>query len=266
MGESSEEEEAEDISGLQQLRVKETELATLNLNLKDADDDELTVSFSSPLDDEGEWQTDYGDAGEYVVTITVSDGLKETKKKVLLVVERNNVAPEISGLADLTVPEGELVILGPQIIDQNKDKVTVNFSAPLDEEGAWQTDFTSAGVYEISVTASDGEETTEEKLTLTVTDVNQPPLLSGFFKSMNVEEGELVTISPTAEDPDGDQVTITISDPVGDDGEWQTEFTDHGEYVVTVTASDGKDTVSEEITLSVADVNQAPEIIDITLG
>jgi len=259
-------EEVEDTSGLQQLRVAETDLVKLQLSATDADNDDLSFDYSSPLDDNGEWQTDYGDAGEYVVTVTASDGLKESKQKILLVVDKTNVPPQLSGLEDLVVNELDLVMLDLQVIDLNGDQVILTYSEPLDENGVWQTDFTSAGVYQVLVSASDGESITEKQITLRVSDVNQPPVLSGFETELTVNEGELVEVLPLVEDFDGDQVTLTISEPLAEDGTWQTSFTDHGEYVVRVSASDGKDTVTEEILLTVLDVNQAPEIIEITLG
>jgi len=64
-------------------------------------------------------------------------------------------------------------------------------------------------------------------------------------------------------DLNGDDITVTISEPVGDDGEWETTFTDHGEYDIAVTASDGELETIEEIALIVNDINKAPEILDI---
>ena len=67
-------------------------------------------------------------------------------------------------------------------------------------------------------------------------------------------------------DLNGDKVTVTISDPVGDDGEWETDFTDHGEYTITVKATDGIATTTATFKLTVTDINKAPEITDIVLG
>ena len=60
---------------------------------EDPDKDTLTFTFTSPLDDNGEWQTNYGDAGEYTVTITASDGLLTTSKEVLIIVKKKEEAP-----------------------------------------------------------------------------------------------------------------------------------------------------------------------------
>ena len=46
-----------------------------------------------------------------------------------------------------------------------------------------------------------------------------------------------------------------------------TEFgnTDHGEYKISIAADDGKDRVTQQITVVIEDVNKAPEIVDISL-
>ena len=40
----------------------------------DPDGGEITYTFSAPLDESGRWQTEIGDAGTYIITITASDG------------------------------------------------------------------------------------------------------------------------------------------------------------------------------------------------
>ena len=82
---------------------------------------------------------------------------------------------------------------------------------------------------------------------------------------MTVKEGEVVTLQPKVSDLDGDELTVTISEPVGDSGVWKTSFTDHGVYSVTVSATDEKDTVTQTISITVEDVNMPPEIVDVYL-
>ncbi len=149
--------------------------------------------------------------------------------------------------------------------DPNNDAVTVTVSEPL-TSGSFATDHTSAGEYTIVVDASDGELTTKETFTLTVTDVNVKPEISD-IADVTVKEGDTVTVKPKVMDLDeSDDVVVKISEPVGDDGVWQTSFTDHGEYEVKVSAYDGKETVTKVITVTVEDVNMPPEIIEISLG
>lgn len=251
-------------SDVQRVTVKENEQVSLNVKVNDLDRDNTTVTFTSPLDRSGKWQTKYGDAGEYEVKVTVSDGKEKTVKNVLVVVQRVNVPPVIESLADITVKEGEEVKVTPRASDPNGDKVTISFSDPM-KEGQWKTDHTSAGDYQVTVTASDGELESKETYQLKVTDVNVLPEISG-VDDVTIKEGETVRLEPQVSDKDNDVLQTTISDPVGDDGVWETTFTDHGRYPVTITVKDGKDTVTKTVSVMVTDVNVPPEIVEITLG
>ncbi|MBU1112043.1 MAG: hypothetical protein ABIG93_03260 [archaeon] len=244
--------------GVLVFEVNENELIELGVRIVDPDGDDVTYSFSSPLTKEGSWQTNYGDAGEYYVTLTASDEIHTTTQEILIIVNRVNVAPVIKAVKDQTFDEGDIIEFEPEVSDPNGDAVTVEISAPL-SAGLFNTDHTSAGVYEIMVTASDGELETETSFMLTITDVNELPVVSG-LKDIVVDEGETVVIEPTVTDLDGDDLEITISAPVGNDGVWETGYTDHGEYEITITVDDGKDTVFEIVTVTVEDVNMPPII------
>jgi len=251
-------------SDVQVLNLNENELVRLNVKAIDPDNDEVTYTFSPPLDDKGTWKTNYGDAGEYLVTLTATDGVLTTKKKVRIVVNRVNVAPVIGLVKDIVVKEGETVTFEPVVSDPNGDEYTITLSEPL-KGGIFVTDHTSAGEYSVKVVANDGELESEKTFKLTVEDVNMLPELSN-LKDLKVKEGEVVTLKPEVTDLDGDEVTLTISEPVGNDGIWQTGYTDHGTYVVTVTANDGKNMVTKKVTVVVEDVNKAPEFVEVTLG
>ena len=251
-------------SELKIVTIKENELLKLNVKANDPDNDQVTLTFSKPLDVNGQWKTTYGDAGEYQVTITATDGKLNTEQKVKIVVERVNVPPVIGDVVNIAVKEGEVVNFEPVVTDPNGDPVNVDVSEPL-TSGTFATDHTSAGEYSIIVSASDGELNAEKTFILAVTDVNEKPVIVG-VENLNVKEGDKVEIKPTVTDLDNDNLVITISDPVGDDGVWLNEFTDHGEYQITVTVDDGKDVVTKKITLVIEDVNMPPQIIEIGLA
>ncbi len=249
---------------LQTVTVKENERIKLNAQITDPDKDTVNFSFSKPLSEFGDWKTNYGDAGEYVTTLTATDGKLTSTKKVKIVVQRVNVPPTIEVVQTMNVNEGDVVKFEPKVEDPNKDPVTVTVSEPL-KSGVFKTDHSSAGEYDIKVTATDGELTTEKIFKLIVHDVNVAPEING-ISDLTVKEGELVTLKPVVVDPDtGDTIKVTISGPVGDDGVWQTTYTDHGDYTVTVTADDGKAKVSKKIKLTVQDVNMPPEIVKVSL-
>jgi len=92
--------------------------------------------------------------------------------------------------------------------------------------------------------------------------VNRLPELDE-IADVTVKETDTVIIEPNAYDPDGQEMIYTISEPVGDDGVWDTTYDDAGEYSIVVTASDGEDEVSQTVVITVENVNRAPVIKDI---
>ena len=239
------------------INVKENEAVRLKVKVTDPDRDVVSYNFSKPLNSKGEWKTNYGDAGEYFATISASDGVR------MCVLIGKYVPPALSLLKDVVIKEGETVNFKPNITDPNGDKVTVTVSEPL-STGSFKTDHTSAGEYQITVSATDGELTTERTFKLTVVNVNMLPEIEGVV-DLKVKEGAIVKIEPVVKDLDEDQVTVTISEPVGDSGEWKTDYNSHGEYPVTVTAFDGRDRVTKKIKVTIEDVNMPPEIVDVSL-
>jgi len=256
-------EESSKDGDMQVIEVNENEMVRLNVKITDPDQDSVEYSFTPPLNKLGQWKTNYGDAGEYVVSLTATDGKLTTEKKMKIVVNRVNVPPVVGGVADLHVKEGELVTFNPIVSDPNGDEVSVTVSEPL-QSGTFATDHTSAGEYKVTVVASDGELHTEKIFTLLVDDVNELPVLTN-LQDIMVKEGETVTIEPKISDFDEDEVVVTISEPVGNSGVWKTGYTDHGEYVVTITADDGKGVVTKKVKVAVEDVNMPPEIIEVRL-
>lgn len=252
-----------------EIKVKENDTVNLKPKASDKNKDKIIYTFSAPLDKDGKWKTTFGDAGKYVVTVTASDGELQTARKVLLIVEKRNIAPVIDLKNDaITVDEGATLELNKYITvsDPNKDKVDVKISDPVGDDGVWKLGFKDAGTYTITIDAYDGELRTKKNIKLTVNKKNMPPELENVPGTITVNEGEKVEIKPKAADPNGDKVTVTISNPVGDDGIWETGYTDRGTYMVTVKATDGTATTTKEVKVTVKPVNLAPEIIDIVQG
>src|SRR3989338_1529629 len=80
---------AQAVVSLTEIKVQETELVDLETKAADPDkEDQLSYTFTPPLDENGKWQTNYGDAGTYNVTVTVSDGELSSSEQVLLTVEK----------------------------------------------------------------------------------------------------------------------------------------------------------------------------------
>ena len=238
--------------------MKEGDLVDFsNLKATDSDGDALSYTYSSPIDSSGKWQTEEGDAGEYLVTITASDGKSEVSQKVMIVVESLNRKPVVA-VKDITVEEGETVKIVPQVIDEDGDSVTLEYSGWMDSD-TYTTTSDDAGVYTVKLKVSDGKLTVFKDITITVTNKNSAPVLAD-VPDVEVVEGEKVIMDYKANDPDGDLITFRFTDPVDDDGEWQTEEGDAGEYLVTVTASDGELKDTQGVLITVVKANAAPTI------
>ncbi len=247
------------------ITVTEGDLINLTVDAQDPDGDKLKVVFTTPLSSEGVWQTQIGDEGTYKASATVSDGTNTVVQDLLIAVLRKIVAPTIS-LNDVKAKEGETIVLQPKVEYRGDEAVVLSYSQPFDSNGSWSPDFKSAGSYPITVTAKAGVFVSEKKITVLVEDVNRAPVIAGLSEKITVKEGETVVIAPNVSDADDDPSTVTISDPVGSTGQWTTSYNDAGEYVVTVTAKDGKTTTTQTVTVIVTDVNRAPVIQDIRLG
>ena len=247
------------------VKVYENDTVELKPQVYDADEDTLEFTFTEPLNEEGTWKTDFGDAGQYKVTVSVSDGKLETSKDVVIIVQRLNVPPVIEEIDEIVVDEGDTIELEPQIKDPNGDEFEITIGDPIGNDGIWEIDYQSAGEYTAVIIAEDIEGATSKvEVSIIVNKKNVAPVIEVLGdEEIIIDEGETVELELEISDPNGDDIEIEISEPIGNDRIWETKYTDHGEYVITISASDGEFTTTKEITLTVNDINLPPEIIDI---
>ncbi len=195
------------VLALTTLDVAEGDLVHFNVTTQDLDNDTVSVKYYDPLDDNGEWQTGYDDAGEHRTQVVVSDQEFNTTEDVLIRVANTNRAPEKFG--DLVVNEGETVNLNSIFIDPDGDSLTFFSDEFFDEQGNWDVTFHDAGEYDISVVAFDGISELEVELSIQVIDVETPPIFIT-EGSLFVRENELLQKSFEVIDPEGDNVTLSL--------------------------------------------------------
>lgn len=251
--------------------IEETEHINLLPRGYDPDEDILVYHFTTPLNAKGEWQTDYGDAGEYTVTVTVSDGEMSTSQDAVIIVNKKEEAPTIESFSpfeeNIAIDENSNIEFSVIVTDKNDDELTYKWAVDgedvsSEESYVYEAGYDSAGEHTIELTISDGVKEVIHRWILTVRNVNRKPELNK-IQDITVKETEIVEIKPEILDEDGDEVTYTISDPVGNDGTWETTYDDAGDYTVTVTITDNEDEVSQEVEITVENVNRAPIIIDV---
>ncbi|VVB80775.1 Cadherin-like protein [uncultured archaeon] len=97
-----------------------------------------------------------------------------------------------------------------------------------------------------------------------VKQAEEPPVDTRDLPIKEVVEGETVSFpNLKAVDPDGDKIEYTFSAPLDNRGRWETKEGDAGDHIVTITASDGTNTVSQKVLIRVNPKNKAP-VIEIT--
>ena len=239
------------------ITVKEGEDFNLKCEFYDEDNDELVVTYSG-------WMTSnhkkigYDEAGTHEVLVTASDGKHRVTKLVVVEVENVNREP-ILGVSDIEAMEGDIVVLNYNVSDPDGDKVQVSFSEPFNDQGVWQTSIGDAGVYTVTVIASDGEAVVERKVNVTIKMRNTPPIIKA-PDTVEAYEGETLRLPVEYYDREDKALIVTVSG-------WMESLTkelgyeDAGTHTVTITVSDGQYTTSKSITIIVHDVNRPPVFI-----
>ncbi|BDT69843.1 hypothetical protein os1_40350 [Comamonadaceae bacterium OS-1] len=255
------------------------------------------LSFTSPPDFENPQNA--GANNVYEVTVQVSDGsLTDTQMMAVTVIDVNDNAPVITsngGVATAMVSVAEntnaittivaMDLDGPALsyaitggadaarfsIDTHTGVLgflnTPNFEAPQDA-GA-------DNVYDLVVQASDGTLADTQAIAVTVTDVNEAPVVTS-AATVNVAENSTFVLTVTATDVDSPTLGYAISGGVdaacfsvdassgalcfvgAPNYESPQDATANNVYHLVVSASDGALSASQAITVHVIDINDPP--------
>ncbi len=256
--------------------VQETDVVDLIPKAEDPDKNtNLVFTFTSPVNNKGQWQTTYGDSGEYTVTVTVSDGEATSSRDVLIIVNKKEETPAIDVAkpieSGLTIDETQSVDFSAVASDLNKDPLAYTWKldgndVDQDSEYTYQTDYDSAGTHTVKVDVSDSVSSASRIWSVNVIDVNRKPVLEK-ISDIKSKETDKIVITVEAGDDDGDSITYSISDKrfaqENNVFSWATDYDSAGDYPVTISVSDGKDATSQEFTVSVENVNRPPVIVDV---
>tara|TARA_B100001971_G_C18250488_1_gene577798 strand:+ start:574 stop:2460 length:1887 start_codon:yes stop_codon:yes gene_type:complete len=248
------------------LTVYETDVVNLVPKAYDPDNDSLNYSYSYPLDENGKWQTDYGDAGQYSITVTASDGESFATKDVLLIVNKKEAPPVIDSFKpdayELSYDEGEKIDFSVSASDLNKDELSYMWELDgetVSSEGdyTYAVDFEQEGNHSMIVYVSDGRSIASQEWFIFIKNVNRVELLKQ-IKDVSVDETGVAKLDL----PDFSAYNLehNISEPVGNDGEWVTGYDDAGEYTVKIMVKDKKFEASKEVTITVNNVDRKPEL------
>ncbi len=248
------------------ITVKETDFVNLKPKVRDEDSDKISFFFTKPLNKSGQWQTSYGDAGEYNITLTVSDGKTTTTESIKLIVKKKNVPPEIVSFSpqdlELIIDESNQIEFLVEAVDINKDKIIYewelnNIKVEQGESYTYKADYGDAGIHTIKAIVSDGEAKTTKEWKIRVNKVDRETLLRD-IQDIEVNETDVVRLKL----PDFEKYNLsyTISEPIGNDNYWKTTYNDAGTYEVTITISDRNFKASKKIMIKVNDVDRPPKL------
>jgi len=194
-----------------------------------------------------------------------------------------NTAPTIDRIGDLDVSEDALVSIDIVARDADGDRLTLDATglptgAGFEDLGGgagkfvWMPTFDQAGNHSITFTATDDgspPESAAETITITVGNVNRPPVLAS-IGSQTIDAGEALALAVSASDPDGD--TVEFGTGMLPDGASLSDFGDGtamlswtptvaGNTAITVTVTDAgmpMESDAEEFQIVVGSVNQPP--------
>ena len=180
------------------------------------------LSFAGPPDHDD--PRDHERDNEYHVTVTASDGSLRDSLDVTVTVTGVNERPQLSGPAAVSYREDRTDAVASYAHNDPDQPPTITWS--LSGDDASQFAISAAGVlsfreapnherardanrendYELTVSASDGSLDDSLDVTVTVTDVNEPPTLTGRTSITVDEHAERFVAGYSADDPDADAV------------------------------------------------------------
>ncbi|WP_340539519.1 putative Ig domain-containing protein [Nocardioides sp. GXZ039] len=213
---------------------------------------------------------DHETTPRYTLTATATAGADEDTATVTIEVTDVDEAPVIEPIADVSATEdAPLTPITVQAVDPEGDAVTVTVAGlPAGvtfDAGSSRITGTPAvdGEFEITVTATAGGLAAATTFVLTVTAVNDAPVLVPLDDVTVTEDTPIQPIRPAASDEDDTDLTFAVTGlPAGltfADGQITGTPTVAGSFTVTVTVTDpdgAEDT--DTFVLTVTNVNDAP--------
>ena len=225
--------------------------------------------------------------GNYNVTFAVTDGFASDSETIVIEVVDANAAPALVPIGNKTVLEGNELHFTISGSDGDVPVQTLVYSAtglpqgaafdPATQEFIWTPSaLQGSSTYTVTFSVSDGLLSSSEAITITVTEVNQSPVLNA-IGDHSATEGSLLTFQASVTDADvpAQVMTYALEDGIGgavpagasidtSSGvfSWApTEGQGPGTYTFDVVVTDnGSPALSdrETITVTVNEVNLAP--------
>jgi hypothetical protein len=222
-----------------------------------------------------DYHSTYFSAGKHEVKVTVMDinggGTTHTWD---LTVNDVNAMPEIADFSPpgdtVTMPENSSMKFSISDASPDGDKQSVSWSLDGNDTGMtgrsynYTADFESAGTHTVQAEVSDGKASAKRQWTVTVTDVNRPPVARIAYPAQKAEfmlGNDIAFDGSASSDPDGDSLTLTWSEggkPLGTGNTTTTKLA-KGKHIITLDVDDGRSdgtaTTQVEIYVRYIDLN-----------
>ena len=295
--------------------VAENTTAITSISASDADGDSLTYElvatgdFSRVTFDPGsgalafdpapdhETPLDQDSNNVYELNLSASDGSYTTYTSLSITVANINEAPTFATASqDLPInentsgsiyqaqasdPEQSTLTYSASgsdsiLFDLNPESGSLSFITTPDHETPLDQD--SNNIYELDLIASDGEYSASQALSITISNVNEPPVFATTSVSLSSAENNasFVHTIEAAIDPDQDQQlsyelsgsdqsaftlnpdTLELSFISAPDYESPIDQGTDNTYQISVIASDGEYDTSQSLSITITDANEAP--------
>ncbi|UCH89061.1 MAG: M28 family peptidase [Thermoplasmata archaeon] len=141
-----------------------------------------------------------------------------------------NDAPALLFIPDITLNETESFELNPEALDAENDILYFQYSWP-NFTGVWQSDYFSAGIYQLNVTVNDTEKIDWQVVLVIVNNVNRNPIYNSILpEERTLKAGESLSFVADFLDPDDDLDSNGILE--GSEQDNQGYFWDFGDGTV----------------------------------
>ncbi|MFC1732267.1 putative Ig domain-containing protein [candidate division KSB1 bacterium] len=204
------------------------------------------------------WTPTVNQAGNYTLVFSVNDGRTGiASQSVHITVVNTNQPPVFNpALTDRTVQESQTLAFTIGGTDPDGDALSygtfgslpsgAGFDSTNTMRFSWVPTYDDSGSYSVAFSLNDGQATTIDSITISVLNVNRNPLFSSFVDTLYVNEGNNLSFSFNAVDPDSDAVTYNVANlPTGatfdfTTGEfaWIPTYNQSGSYRIVFNALD----------------------------
>ena len=263
----------------------------------DADGDKVTYSTSIdafPIDSvTGQiirtascpawWSDRENPCVEYGGQVSAFDGVNSTSSslKIYLYLSQTNEPPTITSDAIFSIDENQTSIGSVSAVDPESDNLTLSISGSeiyIDGNGFLSfvsaPDYETKASYTATVTATDGAYSVTQDITINIRDMDEVDKEAPVFNSAaNVIVDENTTSIGFVEVTDENSLLITFSisgSAINIDGNGFLSFVSapdyetEGSYTALVSASDGTNTTTQNITVSITNINDNEPVITST--